>query len=82
MDPPPVAQTVTKTVTVSLEGREGPVNVRLLLDGTEVGSASADASLDLEVDVAVQGTVGMGVKELAIYINGVASGTARVDFDS
>lgn len=82
VDPPPVAQTVTKTVTVSLEGREGPVNVRLLLDGTEVGSASADASLDLEVDVAVQGTVGMGVKELAIYINGVASGTARVDFDS
>jgi uncharacterized alkaline shock family protein YloU len=38
--------------------------------------------MDTAVDVAVQGMTGMGTKEVAIYINGVASGTKTVDFDS
>ena len=69
-------------VNVSLEGYEGSVTIRLLLDGVEVGSATADATMDTAVDVAVQGMTGMGTKEVAIYINGVASGTKTVDFDS
>ncbi|MEY8402328.1 Stk1 family PASTA domain-containing Ser/Thr kinase [Oscillospiraceae bacterium 44-34] len=83
-DPPPVEEPtpVTKMVNVSLEGYEGSVTIRLLLDGVEVGSATADATMDTAVDVAVQGMTGMGTKEVAIYINGVASGTKTVDFDS
>ncbi len=87
-DPPPVdpgtvtdPTPVTKYINVKLDGYEGTVMVRVLMDSVEVGSGSADASMDASVDIAVHGTTGMGVKELAIYINGVASGTDRVNFD-
>lgn len=78
---PPEPQEVTKTVTVSLEGFEGSVAVRLLMDGAEVGSAVADATMDTSVEVQVRGTTGLGLRELAVYINGVASGTIPINFD-
>ena len=78
---PPEPQEVTKIVTVSLEGFEGSVAVRLLMDGVEVGSAVADATMDTSVEVQVRGTTGLGIRELAVYINGVASGTIPINFD-
>ena len=77
-DPTPV----TKHVNVSLVGYEGEVTIRLLLDGVEVGSATADATMDTAVDVPVQGKTGMGTREVAVYINGVAIGTIPVNFDA
>ena len=66
---------------MSLEGFEGSVAVRLLMDGAEVGSAVADATMDTSVEVQVRGTTGLGLRELAVYINGVASGTIPINFD-
>ena len=77
----PEPKPVTKTTHISLNGYEGEVDVRVLMDGAQIFAQSVDASMNTGVDVPVQGTTGMGVKELAIYINGVASGTAKVNFD-
>ena len=72
---------VENGVIVKLEGYEGIVNVRVLMDGNQVFSQDVDTSMQMAVDVPVHGSTGMGVRELAIYINGVASGTDRVNFD-
>ncbi|WP_160663055.1 Stk1 family PASTA domain-containing Ser/Thr kinase [Colidextribacter sp. OB.20] len=78
----PPSTPVTKFINVKLDGYEGMVNIRVLLDGAEVGSGTADAAMESSVDIPVHGSTGMGVREVAVYINGVAGGTHKVDFDS
>ena len=73
---------VTRTARISLSAYEGEVDVRVLMDGVQIYSSTVDATMTTAVDVPVHGTVGMGTKELAVYINGVASGTVTVNFDS
>ena len=79
-EPPPVQpdpNTVTREEMIILEGFEGVVNLRVLMDGVEVCNENVDTTMNVSWPVQVTGT---GVKELAIYINGVASGTQKVDF--
>jgi len=80
-EPPTDPTPVTKSIHIKLDGYEGTVNVRVLMDGNQVFSQDVDTSMETGVDVPVQGTTGMGVKELAVYLNGVASGTYKVNFD-
>ena len=79
-DPDP--KPVTKTVQVSLADYEGIVDVRVLMDGKQVHAQSWDTSMSTAAEFQVTGTAGMGTKELAVYINGVASGTVSVNFDA
>ena len=83
-DPPPETQDpvpVTKSFTVPLDGYEGEVNVRVLMDGAQVWNQNYDATMETAAEVHVQGTRGMGTKEVTIFINGVAKGTESVNFD-
>lgn len=72
---------VTKSFTVPLDGYEGEVNLRVLMDGAQVWNQNYDATMEMAAEVHVQGTRGMGVKEVTIFINGVAKGTESVNFD-
>ena len=72
---------VTRSFTVPLDGYEGDVNVRVLMDGAQVWNQNYDANMDSAAEVHVQGSQGMGVKEVTIFINGVARGTEMVNFD-
>ena len=79
-DPPPVPpdpNLVTRVESIDLSSCDGVVNVRVLMDGVEVANENVDTTMDTSLSVTVSGT---GVKELAIYINGIASGTQQVDF--
>lgn len=83
-DKPPEIQDpipVTKSFTVPLDGYEGEVNVRVLMDGAQVWNQNYDATMDTAAEVHVQGARGMGTKEVTIFINGVAKGTESVNFD-
>ncbi|MCI9293813.1 MAG: Stk1 family PASTA domain-containing Ser/Thr kinase [Lawsonibacter sp.] len=78
--PPPVEpdpNLVTREETIDLSNYEGIINLRVLMDGVEVCNENVDTTMDVSWPVRVSGT---GVKELAIYINGIASGTKEVDF--
>ena len=69
---------VTKTVFIELPGdAEGLINLKVLMDGEQVFNESVNADMQSRVPIKVTGS---GVKELAIYVNGVASGTQKVDF--
>ena len=72
---------VTKSFTVPLDGYEGEVNVRVLMDGAQIWNQNYDATMDTAAEVHIQGTRGMGTKEVTIFINGVARGTESVNFD-
>lgn len=72
---------VTRSFTVPLDGYEGDVNVRVLMDGAQVWNQNYDATMETAAEVHIQGTRGMGVKEVTIFINGVAKGTESVNFD-
>lgn len=72
---------VTKSFTVPLDGYEGEVNLRVLMDGAQVWNQNYDATMETAAEVQVQGTRGMGTKEVTIFINGVAKGTESVNFD-
>lgn len=76
-DPPPAAA-VTKTVRIDLSKYDKIVNVRVLMDGSQVFGGDVDASMQDSVEFSVTGS---GEKELAIYIDGIASGTKTVNFD-
>ena len=78
---PVVPEDVTKYVTVPLDGYEGMVSVRLLMDGVEIGGGMVDATLDTAYSFPVAGRTGSGVKHVAYYINGEAKGTIPVNFD-
>lgn len=83
-DKPPETQDpipVTKSFTVPLDGYEGEVNVRVLMDGAQVWNQNYDATMETAAEVHVQGARGMGTKEVTIFINGVAKGTESVNFD-
>lgn len=83
-DKPPEIQDpipVTKSFTVPLDGYEGEVNVRVLMDGAQVWNQNYDATMDTAAEVHIQGARGMGTKEVTIFINGVAKGTESVNFD-
>ena len=73
---------VTKYITVYVHdyADEGMVNIRLLLDGVEVGSATVDAALDTGHTFPIAGEPGWGVKQVAYYLNGEAKGTIPVNF--
>ena len=73
---------VTRVISVSLSGHSGTVNVRVLMDGSQVYSQDWDANMNMAVDVPIRGKPEMGTKELAIYIDGVLSHTDTVDFGS
>ena len=73
---------VTRTARISLSAYEGEVDLRVLMDGVQIYGSTVDATMTTAVDIPVHGTAGMGTKELAVYINGVASGTVSVNFDS
>ena len=73
---------VTRVISVSLSGHSGTVNVRVLMDGSQVYSQDWDANMNMAVDVPIRGKAEMGTKELAIYIDGVLSHTDTVDFGS
>lgn len=77
----PIPENVTKYVTVPLDGYEGLVSIRLLMDGAEVGSATADATLDTGHTFSITAPAGSGLKQVAYYINGEAKGTIPVNFD-
>lgn len=72
---------VTRSFTVPLDGYEGEVNVRVLMDGAQVWNQNYDATMDTAAEVQIQGASGMGTKEVTIFINGVARGTETVNFD-
>ena len=79
-DPPVIPEDpnlVTREEIINLEAYEGVINVRVLMDGVEVCNETVDTSMEVSLPVRVKGT---GVKTLAIYVNGVASGTHPVDF--
>lgn len=76
-DPPP-APTVTKTVRIDLSKYDKIVNVRVLMDGSQVFGNDVDATMQDAIEFPVTGS---GEKELAIYIDGIASGTKTVNFD-
>ena len=80
LDPSSDPSLVTRVISVSLSGHSGTVNVRVLMDGSQVYSQDWDANMNMAVDVPIRGKAEMGTKELAIYINGIASGTKEVDF--
>ncbi len=75
--PPPTAN-VTKTVRIDLSKYDKTVNVRVLMDGSQVFGSDVDATMQDAVEFPVTGS---GEKELAIYIDGIASGTKTVSFD-
>ena len=80
-DPPPSVDpdinTVTREESIDLSDFDGIISVRVLMDGVEVANETVDTAMQASLSVRVTGT---GVKTLAIYINGVASGTQPVDF--
>ena len=80
-DPPPSVDpdinTVTREESIDLSDFDGIISVRVLMDGVEVANETVDTAMQASLSVRVTGT---GVKTLAIYINGVASGTQSVDF--
>ncbi len=80
-DPPPPVDpdinTVTREESIDLSDFDGIISVRVLMDGVEVANETVDTAMQASLSVRVTGT---GVKTLAIYINGVASGTQPVDF--
>ena len=73
---------VTKSFTVPLDGYEGDVNVRVLMDGAQVWNRNYDATMETAAEIQIQGSRGMGTKEVTIFINGVAKGTESVNFDA
>ena len=84
-DPPPEVTDpipVTKSFTVPLDGYEGDVNVRVLMDGAQVWNQNYYATMETGAEIHIQGTRGMGTKEVTIFINGVAKGTESVNFDA
>ncbi|MCI8688137.1 MAG: Stk1 family PASTA domain-containing Ser/Thr kinase [Lawsonibacter sp.] len=82
LDPSSDPSLVTRVISVSLSGHSGTVNVRVLMDGSQVYSQDWDANMNMAVDVPIRGKAEMGTKELAIYIDGVLSHTDTVDFGS
>ena len=78
---PPVSGTVTRYVTIYLDGYEGTVNIRLLMDGVEVGNETVDATLDEACSIPITAPAGSGAKQVAYYINGEAKGTIPVNFN-
>ena len=76
--PDPGSSEVTKTVLIDLPGdAEGLINLSVLMDGQKVFSETIDADMQSRVPIKVTGS---GVKELAVYVNGVGCGTQTVDF--
>ena len=78
---PPAPEDVTKYVYVPLDGYEGMVSVRLLMDGVEVGNVTVDATMETGYSFSITGPAGSGTKQVAYYINGEAKGTIPVNFD-
>ena len=78
---PPVSGTVTRYVTIYLDGYEGTVNIRLLMDGVEVGNETADATLEEACSIPITAPAGSGLKQVAYYVNGEAKGTIPINFD-
>lgn len=75
----PAAQEKTKEVTVNVPGDGETVSVRVLMDGVEVYRGEVDTAMDSGITFSVTGS---GKRVLAIYCDGVQTGTQTVDFDS
>ncbi len=69
-DPPPVAEPVEVTKIVEIElprTVRGRVNVKILMDATEIFNEEVDASEDRTIQLPVTGT---GIKTLYVYVDG------------
>ena len=77
VEPDPNMTVREESIDLAPYSEMGIINVRVLMDGVEVANETVDTAMQMSLPVRVTGT---GVKTLAIYINGMASGTQSVDF--
>lgn len=77
VDPDPNMTVREESIDLAPYSEMGTINIRVLMDGVEVFNDTVDTTMQASLPVRVTGT---GIKTLAIYVNGVASGTQSVDF--
>ncbi len=77
-EPPPKPTQTTTTVYIDLPAdAEGLINLKVMMDGTEIFNQMIDAGMQARVPITLTGT---GTKTLEFYFDGVSGGTKLVDF--